>query len=973
QEALLDERNGHGISAVNHPERLQEDNTRPFRHAQKANKVPSEVTDLNADLVTEQPQIHESIHQVSGLTTNGIKFKEGKLIEGQQQKCLDKESERTHTAYIHFPSLIFQCMGKVLSPHQLHMAGCHVKGHRTKYISLQDQNDLKVQSNIDNNSRRAFYAQEIVDIQMACTGNANITLGASDKSFAGTLACDQEVSCSSAFANCKNITVNAGIFLGSSIYVGEKVETEWLLNDPYNRKKFLLLFKHLTAKAYSILKDLVTSTEQSIFERRRCEEMVSSLASAWLVNQHEDKGLKVFLKLQTAEESKPHRSGDAAVLTGGLLAAVQEGTVYIVHVRRMKKEWSAFLESISGEKAFRRPEQPGAPRKNGGWPPSFGELLSTSCQVHKESSCLLSVMDVDGGGLSPLRAKTLTYAPKLADSKDGCVGQIQPGKKIIGVELNEVLRCMLNVDISMPQDVGNREERYGSNASIDIYQSPFFYQLHVLKDNFFLLLKYGKVGCDDQLQVHWNPGPSQEVEAKSLTFSLSSETELWFSVARFKFQVKIMGMVDIGKNQRFSITSKASQKYDVDFKEQVLLGSMLRRLLIKKYMQWAVSAGGLGCGSVCAGGAAMVAGESMAQQMVWMDLEMTGLDIEKDQSSVMLIKEFKHFILKSVEKSGRRKLHIAVLGWAAHARLPQPLTLLLDISDAEGKELGVSGILIGRKGMKELFASNDHTKTLEDSVWFGFGHGSNTYLAIMIRGVQNGGSPPELPGMKEFSKRNEDMLWLPVSTYVWKSKAEGRRERSKEMWKQKAHIQVVSEWMMSESNYCEYNTARKLVEAQKLCLNLLYETNTLQSLPKCFSDERLGISTPLWNPVVAHHGRIVLAESPAGQMVLVTESMTTISLSYGLGNKGSRSHDRHEKAHLVESMQEIIRRKPNTQRLAAQTQYADCCLLSPLLLVSGQSGHQVLHEYSSTSSTVSHTRYSNKEENWSLAVVEILH
>ncbi|XP_053449707.1 oligoribonuclease, mitochondrial isoform X1 [Nycticebus coucang] len=31
------------------------------------------------------------------------------------------------------------------------------------------------------------------------------------------------------------------------------------------------------------------------------------------------------------------------------------------------------------------------------------------------------------------------------------------------------------------------------------------------------------------------------------------------------------------------------------------------------------------------GGAAMAAGESMAQRMVWVDLEMTGLDIEKDQ------------------------------------------------------------------------------------------------------------------------------------------------------------------------------------------------------------------------------------------------------------------------------------------------------------------------------------------------------
>lgn len=50
--------------------------------------------------------------------------------------------------------------------------------------------------------------------------------------------------------------------------------------------------------------------------------------------------------------------------------------------------------------------------------------------------------------------------------------------------------------------------------------------------------------------------------------------------------------------------------------------------------------------------------------------------------------------------------------------------------------------------MKELFVSNDHIKTLEDSVWFGFGHGSNSYLAIMAKGVENCGNPPELSRMK---------------------------------------------------------------------------------------------------------------------------------------------------------------------------------------------------------------------------------
>ncbi|PNJ75881.1 REXO2 isoform 13, partial [Pongo abelii] len=43
------------------------------------------------------------------------------------------------------------------------------------------------------------------------------------------------------------------------------------------------------------------------------------------------------------------------------------------------------------------------------------------------------------------------------------------------------------------------------------------------------------------------------------------------------------------------------------------------------------SRGRFGARGVREGGAAMAAGESMAQRMVWVDLEMTGLDIEKDQ------------------------------------------------------------------------------------------------------------------------------------------------------------------------------------------------------------------------------------------------------------------------------------------------------------------------------------------------------
>ncbi|XP_008576052.1 PREDICTED: oligoribonuclease, mitochondrial [Galeopterus variegatus] len=43
------------------------------------------------------------------------------------------------------------------------------------------------------------------------------------------------------------------------------------------------------------------------------------------------------------------------------------------------------------------------------------------------------------------------------------------------------------------------------------------------------------------------------------------------------------------------------------------------------------SRGQFGARGIREGGAAMAAGESMAQRMVWVDLEMTGLDIEKDQ------------------------------------------------------------------------------------------------------------------------------------------------------------------------------------------------------------------------------------------------------------------------------------------------------------------------------------------------------
>ncbi|XP_037063414.1 oligoribonuclease, mitochondrial isoform X2 [Peromyscus leucopus] len=56
----------------------------------------------------------------------------------------------------------------------------------------------------------------------------------------------------------------------------------------------------------------------------------------------------------------------------------------------------------------------------------------------------------------------------------------------------------------------------------------------------------------------------------------------------------------------------------------VSLGSRLLRGVGGRHGQF-------GARGVSEGGAAMAAGESMAQRMVWVDLEMTGLDIEKDQ------------------------------------------------------------------------------------------------------------------------------------------------------------------------------------------------------------------------------------------------------------------------------------------------------------------------------------------------------
>ncbi|XP_015990421.1 oligoribonuclease, mitochondrial isoform X2 [Rousettus aegyptiacus] len=59
-----------------------------------------------------------------------------------------------------------------------------------------------------------------------------------------------------------------------------------------------------------------------------------------------------------------------------------------------------------------------------------------------------------------------------------------------------------------------------------------------------------------------------------------------------------------------------------------MLGGSLRSRLLRGV---GGSRGQFGARGVREGGAAMAAGESMAQRMVWVDLEMTGLDIEKDQ------------------------------------------------------------------------------------------------------------------------------------------------------------------------------------------------------------------------------------------------------------------------------------------------------------------------------------------------------
>uniref|UniRef100_A0A8C0MSH1 Oligoribonuclease, mitochondrial n=3 Tax=Canis lupus TaxID=9612 RepID=A0A8C0MSH1_CANLF len=61
---------------------------------------------------------------------------------------------------------------------------------------------------------------------------------------------------------------------------------------------------------------------------------------------------------------------------------------------------------------------------------------------------------------------------------------------------------------------------------------------------------------------------------------------------------------------------------------RVMLGGSLGSRLLRGV---GGSRGRFGSRGVREGGAAMAAGESMAQRMVWVDLEMTGLDIEKDQ------------------------------------------------------------------------------------------------------------------------------------------------------------------------------------------------------------------------------------------------------------------------------------------------------------------------------------------------------
>ncbi|KAM5227036.1 oligoribonuclease, mitochondrial isoform 4-T4 [Hipposideros larvatus] len=59
-----------------------------------------------------------------------------------------------------------------------------------------------------------------------------------------------------------------------------------------------------------------------------------------------------------------------------------------------------------------------------------------------------------------------------------------------------------------------------------------------------------------------------------------------------------------------------------------MLGGSLRSRLLRGV---GGSRGQFAARGIREGGAAMAAGESMAQRMVWVDLEMTGLDIEKDQ------------------------------------------------------------------------------------------------------------------------------------------------------------------------------------------------------------------------------------------------------------------------------------------------------------------------------------------------------
>ncbi|KAM5125264.1 oligoribonuclease, mitochondrial-like [Callospermophilus lateralis] len=91
-----------------------------------------------------------------------------------------------------------------------------------------------------------------------------------------------------------------------------------------------------------------------------------------------------------------------------------------------------------------------------------------------------------------------------------------------------------------------------------------------------------------------------------------------------------------------------------------------------------------GSRGVRGGGAAMAAGESMAQRMVWVDLEMTGLDIEKDQ-----IIEMACLITDS---------DLNILAEGPNLIIKQPDELLDSISDWCKEHHGKSGLT---KAVKE--------------------------------------------------------------------------------------------------------------------------------------------------------------------------------------------------------------------------------------------------------------------------------